>query len=318
MNTKFFDCLITDKGIWQHTDGTKPHLDKGFALDDAARGLICCLILGKYVQAGKLFDYIKSARHKGGFYLYRTADGRFFDWPASEDSTSQCLWAMSWCAKNGFRPEEAGEIIAQISPRIRQSKSIRGEAYALLGASLFDVPWAEELAEKIVGRCQNLMDSWYWPEATATYANGIIPYSLLRYGLQTGSEAYTEVATKLLTFIDGLCRNNRHLGPIGNDGWAKQNKPVPNFSQQPIDAAYMYWAWTAFGQLTGDAGAKQKANAWYEWFNGSNTLNSPMYDPADNKCFDGIDPSGINHDSGAESNICWLLTLWVKSSGQTF
>jgi hypothetical protein len=47
------------------------------------------------------------------------------------------------------------------------------------------------------------------------------------------------------------------------------------------------------------------------WFDGDNITNSPMYDKDSLKCYDGIDKKGINSHSGAESNICLLLSLYM-------
>ena len=46
-----------------------------------------------------------------------------------------------------------------------------------------------------------------------------------------------------------------------------------------------------------------------DWFDSKNIKLKKMYDPKSLKCFDGIDQAGINYDSGAESNICLLLSL---------
>ena len=45
METPFFDYLIDNFGIWQHSNGQEIYSSKGYALDDAARGLVACLAL---------------------------------------------------------------------------------------------------------------------------------------------------------------------------------------------------------------------------------------------------------------------------------
>ena len=98
---------------------------------------------------------------------------------------------------------------------------------------------------------------------------------------------------------------------------AKNQLKVPTYSQQPIDAAYMIWAWMAAYQCFEKSIYHQSAKRWLAWFEGKNIKLKKMYDPKSLKCFDGIDKDGINYDSGAESNICWLLSLYIMKNHLT-
>jgi hypothetical protein len=146
-----------------------------------------------------------------------------------------------------------------------------------------------------------------------TYGNGIIPYALIRYGLANNNETVSRFGLEVCGFIQRKCElNNRTLGPIGNDGWLpKTANTVPTYSQQPIDAAYMIWAWLAIYELFGQKNYYDLAIKWLRWFEGSNIKHERMFDPISLKCFDGIDKTGVHYHSGAESNICLLLTLYL-------
>lgn len=319
MRTKFFDSLIDDFGIWQHTDGQKILASEGYSLDDAARGLIVCQLLGRPRQSEVLLSYIEKSYKDSRFYGFASADRKFDkkDYPASEDATSQAYWAASLCQKNGFEVKRAKRITSLVSDAVSKSKHIRGKAYGLLGAIYVDRPLADKLANKIITSFKKATKDWYWPEEVVTYGNGIIPYSLLRLALISGDQRSLSTGLKALDFLDRICTVNRVRGPIGNDGWFKKDMPkAPDYSQQPVDAAYMVLACLAAFKLTKDEKYQTSAEQWASWFDGQNIAKTPMIDPDSLKCFDGINRDGINQHSGAESNICYLLTKLVMGNGQ--
>jgi hypothetical protein len=46
-----------------------------------------------------------------------------------------------------------------------------------------------------------------------------------------------------------------------------------------------------------------------DWFLGANDLKSPVYAPATGGCHDGLHPSRVNENQGAESTLSFLLAL---------
>jgi len=308
--TPFFDNLIDDFSIWQHTDGQKVIEKEGYALDDAARGLIVCLALDKIREAEVLFRYIKNSQIKNGFYGFATKDRQYIAYPASEDATGQVIWAMGYASSIGFHEPEARELTNKVSSRINDFQFVRGYAYALLGALYIDETMSKTLANKLINFFKSASDQWYWPETEITYGNGIIPYALVRYATILKDKEAANIGLKALNFLDNKCRKDRLLGPIGNEGWLKkQNKKIPTFSQQPIDSAYMIWAWLAAYTYHKNEEFLNRAEEWMDWFNGYNILEVPMYNSKTLKAYDGIDEEGINYHSGAEANITLLLSL---------
>jgi len=310
MNTSFLDSLIDDFGIWQHTDGQTILKEEGYALDDAARGLVACLALGKQAQAETLFSYIQKSRYKDGFYGFATADRKFINYPASDDAVGQAVWAMGYAYSLGLHPDEAKTMINDLRSTITNFPNLRGYAYAVLGTVYVDQQLSEIIINKLRAYFSDVDNDWFWPEAVMTYGNGIIPYAFLRYGLIYKDQTMAKLGQQILQFVQTKCATGRTLGPIGNDGWLpKGDKIAPNYSQQPIDAAYMIWAWVAAYQVSGDSYCLELADQWANWFKGQNIKKEAMYDKDTLKCFDGIDESGVHYHSGAESNICWLLSL---------
>jgi hypothetical protein len=45
------------------------------------------------------------------------------------------------------------------------------------------------------------------------------------------------------------------------------------------------------------------------WFLGNNDLNEQIYDFKTGGCCDGIQPTGVNANQGAESTLSWLISL---------
>jgi hypothetical protein len=318
MITPYFDQLIDDFGIWQHSDGEKPLIEEGYALDDAARGLLATLALKKFDEAEVLFKYLVNAEHKVGFYGFATEDHKYIRYPASEDATAQVAWAMGFSYSVGFHKEEAKALALKYATRAREFEHVRGYAYALLGALYVDKESAKALVNKIIKLFDNSSNEWFWPEPLMTYGNGIIAYVLLRYALIIGDDSKAEFGLKVLEFVQRKCEDNRVLGPIGNDGWLSKNaKTVPAFSQQPIDSAYMIWAWLAANQYFNNPQYYINSKQWLAWFKGQNILGKAMYDRDSLKAYDGIDKKGVNYHSGAESNICLLMSLYMIKNKNT-
>ena len=77
-DTPYFDSLIDDFGIWQHTDETKILRAEGYSLDDAARGLIAALAYEKTEKAAVLLNYLLASRaSQGMFYGFSKANREF-------------------------------------------------------------------------------------------------------------------------------------------------------------------------------------------------------------------------------------------------
>lgn len=326
MITPYFDSLFDDFGIWQHTDGVKPMLKEGYALDDATRGLLLCLSINRTNQANILFDYIKKSKNGNEFYGFVTDKRKFIASPASEDAKGQVVWALGYSISLGFNEESARNLVSQMIPGLFNIGSLRGLVYTLLGTIYFDEAISRMIIKELISRFEKTSDDWFWPEDTLTYGNGIIPYAILRYSLVFKDKDAAKLGKKILDFLEDCCTNGRIRGPIGNEGWFPKGTSAPaTFSQQPIDTAYMVWAWLCSYQISNNPDDLKKAKLWMLWFEGKNITGCLMYDPKTLKAFDGINPvgsdhsneRGINFHSGAETNICFLLSRWMIRTGKT-
>jgi hypothetical protein len=317
-STPYFDSLIDDFGIWEHTDGVNILREEGYALDDAARGLLLTLALGRVKQSEALLSYILKSQTEAGLYGFANADRSFTPKIASDDVTGQVIWVAGYALSKKFHRDEATRLITKLTPYIDKTENVRGYAYALLGAIYVSKELAEYYYKKLKTFFDNTDEDWPWPESTLTYGNGIMPYAFLRYALVYGDEEAIQLGRRILLFLEERCTYGRQRGPIGNEGWLPRGvKVAPIYSQQPIDSAYMIWAWLAAYQLSKNSFDKERCDAWAQWFEGNNIIRAKMYDPQDMRCFDGIGSYGINYNSGAESNICLLLSKYMLAENVT-
>jgi len=97
--------------------------------------------------------------------------------------------------------------------------------------------------------------------------------------------------------------------PIGNDGWYFRGGPRARFAQQPIEADTSVSACAAAYRATGDTFWIGEASRAYRWFVGYNDLGVPVCDESTGGCRDGLGPSGVNENQGAESTLAWLHAL---------
>jgi hypothetical protein len=84
---------------------------------------------------------------------------------------------------------------------------------------------------------------------------------------------------------------------------------MARFDQQPIEAYGMIDACLAAYRSTGVERWLITARRAFEWFLGRNDLSLPLYDYATGACHDGLHSDRVNQNQGAESTICWLLSL---------
>ena len=97
--------------------------------------------------------------------------------------------------------------------------------------------------------------------------------------------------------------------PSGRSAWWRRGGCRSSFDQQPIEAASIALACeTAFGE-SGEARDVASIEAAYAWFLGRNDLGVSVAVVANGACHDGLTPSGVNLNQGAESTLMWQSAL---------
>ena len=86
--------------------------------------------------------------------------------------------------------------------------------------------------------------------------------------------------------------------------------PIPKvFSQINYSISPVVQGWIELYRTTGEIAYARNAGLYAAWWLGVNPHGYAMYDSTTGRCYDGIDPGGVNLNSGAESVVEGLMAL---------
>jgi glycosyltransferase involved in cell wall biosynthesis len=321
--------LTDDTGIVQHAKYGIPNLKEGYCLDDNSRALIMALMAHQRNNSKEAFDllpiylsYIHYMQTEdGNFRNFLSFNRQYLDEVGSEDSFGRTIWCLGYLigtvANNSYR-EFATELFHKSYPHFKNLKFLRGMANTIIGISFYLQlhPTDEGMVAELVRLTQPLIDAyestqsedWQWFEEGMTYDNAILPLALLHSCQITGNEKAREIALKTMAFLDDLTLSNGYLSPVGNDGWYYRGGKFPTFDQQAIETMAMVLMHFQAYQLFRKPEHIEKMFLCYKWFLGENTLRAPLYDHETKGCCDGLLPTGINRNQGAESTLAYLIS----------
>jgi hypothetical protein len=321
--------MTDDTGIIQHATYSVPARSTGYCVDDNARALIVALEADRLSSSPETRRLITT--YLGYLHLAQTPDGSFNNFmgynreispeAASDDCVGRAVWALG--ASVQLASEEgqrrlAREMFQRALP-VAAGLGLRGTASVILGLASFlaaEPDAADErallgrLAENLVGRHrQEATSDWRWFEPALTYDNALVPLALFRAYSVNGERASLRVARESLEFLEGVCFNDRQLVLVGNAGWHERGAPKADADEQAIDAAAFVLAFRGAYVATGDRHYLRRMNETFAWFLGSNRLGVPLYDFLTAGCRDGLGATLVNENQGAESTVCFLLSL---------
>jgi glycosyltransferase involved in cell wall biosynthesis len=321
--------LTDDTGIVQHAKYGIPNLKEGYCLDDNSRALIMALMAHQRNNSKEAFEllpiylsYIHYMQTEdGNFRNFLSFSREYLDEVGSEDSFGRTIWSLGfligYASSNSYR-EFATEIFQKSIRHFSSLKYLRGQANTIIGVSLYLQlhPTDDGMVNELVKLTQPLIDAyesthsedWPWFEEGMTYDNAILPLALLHSCEITGNERAKEIALKTMAFLDKLTLSNGYLSPIGNDGWYYRGGAFPTFDQQAIETMAMVLMHFQAYQIFRKPEHIEKMFLCYKWFLGENTLRAPLYDHETKGCCDGLLPTGINRNQGAESTLAYLIS----------
>jgi glycosyltransferase involved in cell wall biosynthesis len=321
--------LTDDTGIVQHAKYGIPNLKEGYCLDDNARALIMALMAyqrNKSSDAFRLLPIYLSYIHymqtdDGNFRNFLSFSRQYLDEVGSEDSFGRTVWSLGYlisCAASNSYREFALEIFHKSVKHFKSLKYLRGMANTIIGVSLYlqVFPTDEGMIQELVRLTQPLIDAyenhqsedWQWFENEMTYDNAILPLALLHSCEITGNEKAKQIGLKTMAFLDKLTLSNGYLSPVGNDGWYHRGGKFPVYDQQAIETMAMVLMHFQAYQIFRKPQYIEKMFLSYKWFLGENTLRAPLYDHETKGCCDGLLPTGINRNQGAESTLAYLIS----------
>jgi hypothetical protein len=211
----------------------------------------------------------------------------------------------------------ARELIDLVMSSLADLRSLRAQAYVILAwgrlwaAGIKDLDPLQAIAWSAAQRLAECFQraerpDWSWFESRMTYANAVLPHALFTAACRWPKEEFREIAERSFAFLDRETTIDDNFCPIGNDGWYSHGGDKAVYDQQPVEAVTM-----AEAALTGHAllGGNTYLGSFHraiEWFHGANSLNLPLVDSKRGACFDGLHPSGVNRNQGAESTLAYL------------
>jgi glycosyltransferase involved in cell wall biosynthesis len=320
--------MTDDTGIIQHATYSVPARSTGYCVDDNARALIVALEadrLNGSSETKKLvttyLGYLHCAQADDGQFQNFMSYSRVFAGDRSEDCLGRAVWALGTtvylAADDGCRAL-AGQMLDRALPSL-SGLGPRGSACALLGLASFLAAEPEaanhralagRLAETLVQRYHDEATAdWRWFESTLTYDNALLPLALFKAFRLTGERASLRVARESLEFLEDICFRDGQLVLVGNAGWHSRGATKAPTDEQAIDASAFVLAFHGAYLATGDRHYLRRMHESFAWFMGANRLGMPLYDFSTAGCRDGLGVSLPNQNQGAESTICFLLSL---------
>ena len=329
LNLDHLQRMTDDTGIVQHATYSVPARRTGYCVDDNARALIVAVQADRAQASAaarslvtKYLSYLHCSQETDGvFRNFMSYDRSLERARASDDCIGRALWALgvtaTLAADEGCRAL-ARDMFGRALPHANELGP-RGTAQAILGlASMLAVaPDSTEmrsaldpLVEKLAERYHNHATAeWRWFEPTLTYDNAILPLALFAAYEITRERATLRVARESLEFVEEVCFNGDRLQLVGNTGWHSRGGEKSKADEQAIDAAAFVLAFRCAYKVTADRHYLRRMRESFAWFLGANRLGVSLYDFATGGCCDGMGVAEVNRNQGAESTICFLLSL---------
>jgi hypothetical protein len=333
------DHLVTmtdDVGMFQHARFDVPNRSFGYCTDDVARALMVAIeatrdrvteqIGARLVTTYLAFLY-DAQLPDGWFHNFMGYDRRWQDDRGTHDSLGRAVWGLGHCIARAPRDawrRVAREQLDAAIPHVSGLPHLRSLAYSALG--LAAVATAEPGDARIAGALRAAVmpisaayravatPEWRWCEEMMTYDNARLCEALIRAGVVLGDHALVREGTEMLAFYAGVVVEDGMFVPIGNDGWYRRGGPRARFGQQPLEAAALVSASLAAHAVTGDAAYQTLAGIAGDWYFGRNTHRFLMV--TNGGCRDGIDPTGVSPNMGAESTLAYLMSAISLAESQ--
>jgi hypothetical protein len=177
-----------------------------------------------------------------------------------------------------------------------------------------------EIATRFGAELVTLLDAarrpeWRWFEIVLAYDNARLPEAMIRAGHALKRDDFLKVGLDTLDWIvaqqtspDGRFR------AVGTESFSRPYADPLPFDQQPLEAQATVEACVAAWDATRDQRWVDEAVKAYNWYLGANDLDLPLATVGDGGCFDGLMPTGLNRNQGAESILALQLASCAISA----
>ncbi len=321
-------------GMAQHSVFAVPDRVHGYCVDDNARALIL-------MSRGSGFPAPDRARwtHVYAAFVQHAwnPDNRSFRnfmgfnraWLETEgscDSNARTVWSLGVAAADAADPairKWATSLFDRSFGAVAERTSLRTRAFLMLAAcAMLTSRDDENLREKAAAFGDALIaeldaarrPDWCWFESVLAYDNARLPEALLRAGLLLDRNDFVVRGLETLTWLsDRQTATDGHFRAIGSDSFGRAYAAPLPFDQQPLEAWATIDACDAAWAATHDRHWHRLAEKAYRWFLGDNDLGVALADANSGECCDGLMPTGINRNQGAESVLSFhMATLAIN------
>lgn len=327
---KHLGKMTDDIGIIQFAKYDIPLKKSGYTVDDNARALLVALNMNTEGRkfAKTYMDFLKSAQRSDGSFVNLKIEDAFFTTIDSEDSIGRAFLACCYALCSGNASDnvksKAKTVLEKALPAISGFSSLRAIAYSLIGLTFlisngYTHPDIYKLANDIASQLKkaysnNETKDWKWFEEYLTYCNAVLPHSLFSYYTISNDRSSLDIAEESLGFLTDSLLKNGYLSIVGNKGWWQKNGSLPDFDQQPVDAASIILACVQGYTATGKKEYISKANISYNWYWGKNIHGLLLYNEKSGGCHDALVYDGLNMNQGAEALVSFLLTYQIMTA----
>ncbi len=319
---EYLERMSDDIGTFEHADHTRPRKEHGYCTDDMARLLV---VTSREADpsavvielARKALRFVAAAQGgRGDCRNRRDSNGRWRGPYGVEDCWGRSVWGLGTAAAHSRHDLMRQAALAHFDRGAQQrSPWPRAMAFAALGAHEVLMVYPEHriamdllaAAAEVVGD-REVGGPWPWPEPRLSYANAVLPDSMIAAGVALGRQTLVDDGLDLLAWLLDHETNDGHLSvtPVGGSGPGDLR---PSFDQQPIEVAALADACArAAAHVQDDRWSAGIENA-VDWFLGKNDAHTPMFDPDSGGGYDGLSADGPNLNQGTESTLALISTL---------
>ncbi|MBC3942180.1 glycosyltransferase family 4 protein [Sphingomonas albertensis] len=316
-------------GMLQHSIYSIPDRRHGYCIDDNCRALMLMSAMpdlddvtrDKWMTIYASFVQYAWNPDTRRFRNFMNFDRTWCEDSGSEDSNGRTLWSLGVTARDAQAAKHrdwATAMFDSTASMALELGSLRAQAFAMLGAAaMLEAKPGHQLSLSILEAFPKVhldllakarRPEWQWFEIVLAYDNTRLPQALIRAGQALGRQDLIDCGLATLDWI--VAKQTSPEGRFRAVGSESFNRPYADplqFDQQPLEAQATVDACAAAFEATGDMRWHDEAQRAYGWFLGANDLDLPLASVADGGCYDGLMPTGLNRNQGAESILALQL-----------
>ena len=323
-------------GMLQHSILSVPDRRHGYCIDDNARALILMTqvkdldpaVRDKWSSVYGAFVQYAWNPDKRRFRNFMNYDRTWCEEYGSEDSNGRALWALGVTARDAGMQKHrdwAARLFDETASLAFELGSPRAHAFAMLGAAaMLDAHPGHAMSRKILSRfaeqLASLLDAarrpeWSWFEIVLAYDNARLPEAMICAGHALERADWVAIGIETLEWIvDRQTSPEGRFRAVGTESFGRPYADPLPYDQQPLEAQATVDACAAAFDATRDRRWLDEAYRAYGWYLGANDLDLPMATITDGGCFDGLHPTGLNRNQGAESILALQLASCTISA----